>query len=153
MLRRLLSVALAAALAAPAPVAADDYFKDAPSSTAVTMRVPRERTTRQKVTIYGLLGGAAIFAGVGAWAHLDSRDAAEELEIKDVEPEDTWTDDRQATYDRGLRSRGIAVFGYAMSGGLLIGAAIAAYLTRPGDETIVVEPTRGGATVGAVWSW
>lgn len=153
MLRRFLSVVLAAALAAPAPAVADDYFKDAPSSTAVTVRAPRERTTRQKVTIYGLLGGAAIFAGVGAWAHLDSYDAARELEIKDVEPADTWTPDRQATYDRGMRSRAVAGFGYAISGGMLIGAVIAAYLTAPGYETITVEPTRGGATVGAVWSW
>jgi len=153
MLRRVLSVALGAAIAAPAPAVADDYFKDAPSSTAVTVRQPRERTTRQKVTIYGLLGGAAIFAAVGVWAHVDSHDAAKELEIKDDEPDDTWTADRQATYDRGLRSRAIAGVGYAFSGGMLIGAAIAAYLTSPGYETITVEPNRGGATVGAVWSW
>ena len=153
MLRRVLSVALAAGLAAPTPAAADDYFKQAPSSTAVTVRQQRERTPRQKLTIYGLLGGAVIFAGAGAWAHVDSYDAAQELEIRDTDPEETWTADHQAVYDRGLRSRAIAGVSYVVSGGLLIGAAIAAYLTTPGYENVVIEPNQRGATVGAVWSW
>jgi hypothetical protein len=153
MLRRFLSVALAAALAAPAPALADDYFKDAPSSTAVAVRQPKQRTTRQRVTIYGLLGGAAIFAGVGAWAHLESRDVAKELEIPAVEPVATWTDEHQDLYDRGIRMRGVAVFSYLLSAGLLTGATVYAYRTRPGYETIVIEPTQGGAMLGGAWAW
>jgi hypothetical protein len=153
MLRQLLMGFLAIALVAPRPAVADDYFGDKPSSTAVAVKKPRERTLGQRLTLYGLFGGAAIFAGVGVWAHLDSREASRSLEIKDVEPVETWTDDRQDNYDRAFRQRSVAGISYAISAGLLAGAVVFAYRTRPGYETVILEPTRGGAMVGGSWTW
>jgi hypothetical protein len=153
MLRRLLSVVLAGALAAPATASADDYFKEAPSSTTVAVRQARSRTPAQRITIYGLLGGAAIFAGVGVWAHIDSYDIKKELEIAAVEPVETWTQDRQDLYDRGVRQRGLAVVSYVVSALFFTGATVYAYRTRPGYETILIEPTKGGATVSGTWTW
>ena len=148
-----MTVVLAAGLALPAPAAADDYFKEAPSSTAVTYRTPRARTPKQRLAIWGLIGGAVLSVGVGAWAHLDSRAATREVELQAIDPEETWTADRQATYDRAHRSRGIAIVGYALAVGFLAGAGVVAYRTRPGYETVVIDPTRGGATVSRTWTW
>lgn len=153
MLRLIPTVVLAAALVAPAPATADDYFKDTPSSTSVEVRYPKQRTLGQRLTIYGLLGGGAIFAGLGAWSHVESRDKSKELEIAAVDPEETWTQDRQDLYDDAVQARSIAAVSYVLSAGFLAGAAVAAYLTRPGYETVTVHPTQGGAMLGGTWTW
>lgn len=153
MLRTITTVVLAVALALPVPAVADDYFKEAPSSTAVAYRTPRARTANQRFAIWGLLGGAGISAGIAAWAHLESRAATREVELQAIDPQETWTADRQATYDRAHTMRGIAIVGYVLAAGFLAGATVVAYRTRPGYETVVIEPARGGATVSRTWTW
>jgi len=159
MLRRVLTAVLAAVALAPAapaladePPPASDYFQKAPSSTAITFRTPGRRTTGQRVLVWGLLGGAAVAGGVGVWFHLDSYRAAGEVS-EDSMSSGVWTDEHQATYDRAGTSGTVAIVGYSVSAALLVGSAVAAWLTQPADQAVTLEPVRGGAVVGKAWSW
>jgi len=74
-----------------------------------------------------------------------------------------WSSDYQADYDRAGRSGIIAGVCYGAGGLLLIGSLVAYWRTqppaheidlRPGKApTALVVPTRGGAVVGAGWSF
>lgn len=153
MLSRVPTVILAIALAA-APARADtDYFSEAPETSAVKVRRGKSRTPAQRVTIAALLGGAAVAGGIGVWFHLDSRAAADEVSADSDRPVATWTTGHQATYDRIDRSGTKAIVGYSVAGALLAGAIAYAFETRPGEEEVVLEPTREGATVSRVWRW
>lgn len=140
-----------------------DYFDRNPNEGS-TIRVRREksRTLGQKLLIGGLLVGAAASLGAGAYYNLDSRDAANEVSSNDDLTGETWTAEHQATYDRAGTSGTKAIVGYALGGGFVAGAIIAAWLTQPGDEEVavgaraaraVVAPVAGGALLGGAWSW
>ena len=126
--------------------------------------VVTSRPDRPRKTTLGLAAGAAagvILGGVGLYYHLDSRDATQELSSHKPTGE-TWTAERQATYDRAHSSATTAAVFYSVGGAVLIGTAVAYILTEPKEETTiihphvstpVVAPTQGGAIVGGMWSF
>lgn len=157
-------VTVAAVLGAARPVAADappapvDYFAAPAASTAVTVRRHGARTTRQRLAIAGLVAAAGVGVGVGAWFHLDSRDAADAVSADTGPIGEAWTERWQATYDRAAASGDKAIVGYAVGGALLGAALVVAWRTRPGDETTVLTPDAPRASVaptpgGAILRW
>jgi hypothetical protein len=159
---------VAAALIASHPARADtDYFAATPQPDGVTVRRNRSRCPRQKALIGSLLGGAVIVGGVGLYAHLQSRSASSDVAAIGGSTGLTWTEERQATFDRAVRDRTLAIIGYGVGSALLVGAALALVFTDPGSETISVAPDEAapppvplsltllpnGAFAEAGWQW
>ncbi|MCA9676084.1 MAG: hypothetical protein H6709_19975 [Kofleriaceae bacterium] len=159
------ALVVAATLAPPSAARGDggvDYFGKR-DTTSVTYRRAKPRTLNQRLTIGGLAAGAVLSLGVGVYFHLDSRDAADEVSA-DHGVVGTWTDARQATYDRAGSSGTKAIVGYVLAALFTGGTIAATVMTHPGDEEVVltpgaraarplVTPVAGGAVVGGAWSW
>lgn len=185
--RRVTWVALAAALAwsaaAPAqpqpdqpepvpelqPQPGNDYFGAA--AEPMTFEVDKPRTRQSVVLIASLFGAAVVFGGGGLLFHIHSRNQADEVATETGEHTGrVYTDAIDATRRDAERSRKLAIVGYAIGGGFLVGTLVAYILTNPGTETIrvgeevdppapsgrpqvLVEPTPGGGVVGAAWTF
>ena len=128
----------------------------------IVIEIPGERSTENKILL-GSLGGAGLLLGVlGAYWHLDSRSASNDVSA-DSFTGHAWTAEDQETLDRADRSRGRAIIAYSAGGALLVGAAIVYILTEPKSETAVIRPhgrgspsvtaTDGGAIIGGTWSF
>ena len=145
-----------------------DYFgQDAPpGDEQIAFRVERSRTTKQRVLIASLLGGAAVAGGIGLYYHLDSRDKSGEVEAVGEHSGRIYTPAVDAVRRGALDSRDRAIVGYAAGGLLLAGAVVALYVTDPGSETVTLSDDRtppdpvvpvsilalpGGAGVAAGW--
>ena len=152
-------------LAWSARASAQDYFQQG-GSEALTFKVDRERTMRQKVVIGSLFGGSVLFGGVGLLFHLDSKHKSDEVSTDaGHHTGQIYTEELDDTRRAAIRSRNIAIASYALSGGLLVSTFIAYLVTDPGQETIRVgteaaegsgarllfAPTDGGAVVGGSW--
>ncbi len=158
---------VAAVLAAAAPVAGAeevDYFAGAPDSQNVTVKRAKSRTPSQRLQIGGAVAIGAVFAAIGVYYHLESRDAAASVSGNGDLDGEAWTDDRQATYDRARQAGYYAGFSYGLSAVFLAGAAVIGWMTRPGEEELVIKPGEasvtpvvapvpGGAVVGGAWRW
>jgi hypothetical protein len=133
----------------PAPI---DYFHQ--GDGGIKVRQERTRTPRQKALIYGLAGGAAVFAGLGLYFHYDSKQIADDISA-DTPQNQRWSDELADRYDRGKLDRTLAIVSYTVSAGLIAATVVAVLKTDPGTEvrTIGVRAVPGGATVGASWSW
>ena len=136
-----------------------DYFQK--GGGGVLVRKDRSRTRRQKLLIYGLAGGAALFGGLGAYFHYDSKSIADELSA-DSDQHQRWSPELQDKYDRGQLDGKLAIAGYAISAGLIAATIVVVIKTDPGTELETIGPggakpvadvVPGGATVGASWSW
>jgi hypothetical protein len=167
------SIALAVSLAWTAPAHAqpaqpDGYFGAA--AQPMTFEVDRPRTREAKVLIASLFGAAVVFTGGGLLFHLHSKSQSDEVSTEtDEHTGRVYTDDLDATRRDAERSRTLAIAGYAVGGGFLVGTLVAYLLTDPGTETIrvgeeqaeppapsgrpqvLVEPSTGGGMVGAAW--
>jgi hypothetical protein len=161
---RAVAVALVAALATAAHADGPDYFHNTPDPRAVSLTVVPPRTSSQRLLIGGVALAAAISIGVGVAFNLDSRDAANQ--VSDRTPRGVvWTQAQQDLYDRAGRSGHFAEAFYGLGGLLAIGTLVAYWRTQPASKTIelrpgqatpttaIVAPTRGGAIVGAAWSF
>jgi hypothetical protein len=152
-------------LAWSARAGAQDYFQQG-GSEALTFKVDRERTMRQKVVIGSLFGGSVLFGGVGLLFHIDSKHKSDQVSTDaGHHTGQVYTQELDDTRHAAVRSRNIAIASYAVGGGLLIGTFIAYLLTDPGQETIrvgteaaggsgarlLVAPTERGALVGGSW--
>lgn len=160
---------VAAMLAAAAPTAARadevDYFAAKPDSQNVTVKRQKSRTSTQRLQIGGAIAAGALFAGAGLYYHLDSRAAADSVSGNSELASDTWTAERQATYDQAGKSGYVAGFCYALSAAFFAGAAVIGWMTTPGEEELVIKPGNrtatpvvapipgGGAMVGGEWRW
>jgi hypothetical protein len=146
---------------------AQDYFQQG-GSEALTFKVERERTARQKIVIGSLFGGAVLCGGVGLLFHIDSKHKSDEVSTDaGHHTGQVYTPELDDTRRSALRSRNIAIASYALGGGLLVGTFVAYLLTDPGEETIrvgteaadasgarlLVAPTESGALVGGSWSF
>jgi len=161
MLRVLLVVAVVGVVApahADTPTPEVDYFHKGGAGKVVVRR-DLSRTRNQKLLIYGLAGGAALFAGVGAYFHYDSKRIADELSA-DIDQHQRWSDELQDRYDRGQLDGKIAIASYVISAGLVAATIVVVLKTDPGTELVgpggskpVATVVPGGATVGASWSW
>lgn len=127
----------------------------------IVIETPGERSTATKAALGGLLGAGLIAGGLGAFWHLDSRSAADDLSAGKFTGQ-AWTADDIAKADRADRSKTRATVAYGIGGALLLGAAIAFILTDPPSETVVITPSRGtptvaptegGAVLGGMWSF
>jgi hypothetical protein len=152
------AIVLAAAVAfAPTFAHADDYFEKSNESSTVKIRQDNHRTTGQRIAIYSLLGAGAIGLGLGLYWHVDSRNAAHEIESVGTQHLGIWNDERMDIYDRGQRSGTLAIVSYSLSAASLAAAMVVTYLTRPGDHLAAmrpaVSPTQGGAIVSREWTW
>jgi len=154
-------IAIAAAVATPisAARAGDvDYFKGSTKGNTVTFEHAKDRSPGAHWLLGGLLAGVAVSAGIGAYYTIDSHDVANQLGAKTLTGK-TWDADAQATYDRGHRARVRAGVAYGAAGALAIAFVIALWQTDPGEESVelqptaMVEPTAGGAIVGAAWGF
>ena len=116
----------------------------------------------QRQSIPLIAGGGVILGLLGAYWHLDSRSASEDV-TADSFTGQAWTAEDQATFDRAERSRGRAIIAYSAGGVLLVGAAILYMVTEPETEKAVIRPNRrgsptvtptdGGAMLGGTWSF
>lgn len=150
---RLLPAICMLALAAPRVARAE---KD------IVIEIPGERTLEQKLLVGGIAGAGALASALGAYFHLDSRDAANEVS-SDTYTGHAWTSEDVALVDRADRSRTRAIVGYSIGGTLLVGAIVAFILTDPPSETAVIRPhgrgsatiapTEGGAMAFGTWSF
>jgi hypothetical protein len=166
MVRRFAALGVTLLLVAwSARAGAQDYFQQG-GSEALTFKVERERTTRQKVLIGSLFGGSVLFAGVGLLFHIDSKHKSDEVSTDaGHHTGQVYTEELDDTRRAALRSRNFAIASYALGGGLLVGTFVAYLLTDPGEETIrvgteaadgsgarlLVAPTDSGALVGGSW--
>ncbi len=136
-----------------------DYFGEhANDGSQLKLKRQRSRTPSQKLLIGGLLVGAAAAIGFGAYYHLDSRDAANEVSSNGDLTGETWTAAHQATYDRADVSGTRAIVCYVVGAALLGGVIAAAWHSQPVEEEVLVTrigvaPVHGGAVVGGAWSW
>ena len=155
--------AIAAASAIPARADDTDYFGDGSIATAapIAYRAPRHRTRDQKIVIGSLALGGVVVAGIGAHFNLDARAAAARVSA-DSPPGRAWSAADQDDLDRAASSSTWAITGYAVGGGLLIGALIALWRTDPGSDLATVEPpgpaavvvpTSTGGVAGARWTF
>ncbi len=171
-MKRLVSAMVVAAFLAPAaPAAAGDYFgQDAAPAHQITYRVDRPRTTRQRILLGALFGGAALAGGVGLAFHLDSRSKANDVSETGGLSGRTYDAAVDATRRGALRSRTRAIIGYSVGGALAAAGIVALVLTDPGTREVTVgkkqqpsvpAPTvpvsmllvRGGAVVQLRGSW
>jgi hypothetical protein len=164
---------LAALLAVAAPTAAraqTDYFGgDAPPED-ITFRTDKSRTTRQRILIAGLFGGAAVMGGVGLGFHLDSRSKSDQVSAVGDHTGRIYTPEVDDTRRAALRSRTLAIVGYGAGGALLVAGVIAYFVTEPGTRVVTVgkhkqdqpppppvpvsvAPLPGGAMAAAAWSF
>jgi len=96
--------------------------------------------SRENITMVALLGGAGLlFGGVGLYFHFDSRSASDEVKSQRYTGQ-TWTQEREDTFDRAHRSAAIAGVAYGIGGALLIATAVAYIVTEPPLETLVIHP-------------
>ncbi len=138
-MKRLLSATVVAVLLAPAASAsAGDYFgQDAPSGE-ISYRVDNPRTTRQRIVLGALFGGAALFGGVGVAFHLDSRSKSNAVtETGDLSGR-TYDQAVNATRRAALRSRTRAIVAYGLGGALAAAGVVALILTEPGSREVKV---------------
>src|SRR5690349_10078622 len=97
---RLVPLACVVAIAAAqAPAHAD---KD------IVIEIPGERSTENKVLLGGLAGAGLLLGVLGAYWHLDSRSASNDVSA-DSFTGHAWTAEDEALHDRADRSRGRAI--------------------------------------------
>jgi hypothetical protein len=155
------TVVLALALvASPARAETDPSAGDVPDGD-VQFQLERSRTKKQRVVILSLLGGAAVFGGVGLLFHLDSRSASDEVSAVGAHTGRVYDAALDDTRNRALRSRNLAIAGYAVGGAALVGALVAVIITEPGTEVFTVgteaatpvslAPRPGGFVVEKAW--
>lgn len=153
---RLLVPVLALALATPATASAQSVSGD-----AISFKIEKERTRRQKITLISLGGAALVFGAVGLGFNLDSRSKSDEVSRAGAHTGLVWTAEREDTRQAAIRSRNVAIGGYAVGGGLALATAIYYIVTDPGEKEVSYEPgapvavvpVDGGAMVGARWSF
>jgi hypothetical protein len=163
MSRRLAAAAIATATLAVAPGArADvDYFKSSNDPTKVTIHVPNDRTTSERLLIGGLLAGVAAAGAVGGWFNWQSHEDA--VKVSAHTPTGlTWTSDLQATEADAHREGVRAAICYGVAGAFVAGVVIAALRTDPGERVVAIDPAHpqamiapvpGGAVIGATWGF
>ncbi len=128
----------------------------------IVIVIPGERSAENKLLLGSLAGASLIAGALGAYFHLDSRSASDDVSASKFTGH-AWTTDDQDLVDRADRSRSRAIVGYSVGGALLIGAAVAFIVTEPKAETTVIRPhgrgspsvapTEGGAVLGGMWSF
>lgn len=153
------------ALAASGDARADtDYFGNEAPKEGVTFKVEGSRTRTQRIWLGGLGGATALAGGLGLYFHLDSRDASNEVSTSrsTLGAGYTYTLEREATRERALRSRNIAIGAYAVGGVLLVSTIVALVKTQPAsaevrvrsaDPATSVVPLPGGAFAARTWSF
>ncbi|HTM21975.1 MAG TPA: hypothetical protein VL172_15745 [Kofleriaceae bacterium] len=169
---RTLLLLLALATAAPSVALADppDYFGgDAPPED-ITFRNDKPRTTRQRILLAGLFGGAVVMGGVGLGFHLDSRSKSDQVSAVGDHTGRVYTAEVDDTRRAALRSRTLAIVGYSAGGALLLAGIITYFVTQPGSDVVTVgkpknatpppppvpvtiAPLPGGALAQAAWSF
>jgi hypothetical protein len=128
----------------------------------IIIEIPGERSTENKLMLGGIAGAGVILGLLGAYWHLDSRSASDDV-TADSFTGQAWTAEDQALFERAERSRGRAIIAYSAGGVLLVGAAVLYIITEPKSETAVIRPhgrgsptvtpTDGGAMLGGMWSF
>lgn len=128
----------------------------------ITIEIPGERSSENKILLGSLAGAGLVLGALGAYWHLDSRSASNDVS-SDRFTGHAWTAEDEALVDRADRSRGRAIVAYSAGGALLLGAAIVYIVTEPRSETTVIHPhgrgtptvapTEGGAVLGGMWSF
>lgn len=136
-----------------------DYFHQG-GGTSINVRREGSRTRNQKALIYGLAGGAAVFALAGVYFHYDSKRIADDLSADSAQNQ-RWSPELADKYDRGQLDGKLAIASYALSAGLIAATIVVVIKTDPGTEVETIGTKRtagiglvpGGAVVGARWSW
>jgi hypothetical protein len=150
---------------APTPSGVDDrYVRGVRAGREIVVRYTPDRS-RNNITFVAVTAGAGALLGlVGAYFHLDSSSATDDVSADHFLGR-PWTADNEDTYDRAHRSATIAGILYGVGGALLLTSAITYIATEPKLETRVIHPhtnakpmtmvapIRGGAVVGAGWSF
>lgn len=153
---------VAAGVVAPAAARADqtDYFGEDAPSDEITFQVEQSRTRKQRILVGGLFGGALAFGGIGLLFHLDSDEKSDSISAVGKFTGRTYDREVEDTRIDALRSRRLAITGYTFGGAMLIGTAVALFLTKPdsevvtvgdGGESVSVAPMRGGFAVSKGW--
>jgi hypothetical protein len=164
------AAALVCTAAIARPTAAQDYFTAKPEE--LHFRIERERTRTQRIVVVSLLGGAAVFAGIGALFSLDYRDKADSIEATGSHTGRIYTAEIDAKRDDALMARDLSIASFGLGGGLLVAAAVYYVITDPGTQAVrygpngeivpvssvsrdatEIVPVAGGVVVGRRWSF
>ncbi len=126
----------------------------------VVIEIPGDRSIENKLFLGGLAGAGLIAGALGAYFHLDSSSATDDVSSNKFTGH-AWTAEDQELVDRADRSRSRAIVGYSVGGVLLIGTIVAYIVTAPKSEKAVIHPhgrgsptvapTEGGAMLGGMW--
>lgn len=151
---------------------ADDYFHETEPDN-VLFRIDKTRSGTEKVVIGSLLGGAALFGGFGVLFTLDSKSNADAVSASGTFTGEVYTPKLDSKRRHALRSRKLAIAGYAIGGAFLAASAVAYIVTDPGTEVLdmneyqrredqkrsepageaALVPVRGGALVENTWAF
>lgn len=157
---RAVALALVAAAAAAPPARAQPAPGD-----AIRFKVENERTRAQAITLLSLGGSAVVFGAVGLAFNLDSRDKSSQVSRSGPPSGLVWTAEREEIREAAIRSRNLAIAGYAVGGGLALATIIYYIATDPGEREVSYAPgapvgaapslllAPGGAVLGARWSF
>ncbi|MGN6109850.1 MAG: hypothetical protein ACTHU0_32380 [Kofleriaceae bacterium] len=125
----------------------------------LTIDVPGERSTTNKIVLGALAGSAVVLGALGVYYNLDARDAADAIS-RDHFIGTTWGAAEVGLADRADRSSTRAKVYYGVGGAVLVGTVVAFLITAPKTDQVVihttgalptVNPVAGGAVVGSAW--
>lgn len=136
-----------------APPTPENYEKPALKTPIrpreIVIEVPGIRSRQTKIVLGALLAAGAIGGGLGAYFHLESRSAANDVS-QAVFNGQTWTADRQRRFEDGESAKSRAAVGYAIGGAFVIGAIVTLIVTEPKSEQAVLRPRHAGTPQGGL---
>lgn len=125
-------------------------------SREIKIEVPGERSRDNMLLVGGLAAGGLLVSALGVYWHLDSRDAADQINADDVTGH-AWGQAQVDLEDRANRSRTRAIISYSIGGALLVGTLVTYIVTSPRSETTVIRtgfaPVEHGGVVTRMWSF
>ena len=160
------AAAVSVALGVVRPASGDDYFQADPDP--VTFRLELERTRTQNIALLSLFGGSVVFAGAALAFHLDSRSKADDVSATGSHTGHVYTTELDDRRRAAIRSRNLAIGGYAIASGLAVAGIVLVFVTDPGTQGYrygpngemipvgphnLVVPVAGGALIGRAWEF
>lgn len=161
-----IAAAVCVALGVVGPAHGDEYFQG--DADPVTFRLELSRTRTQNIALLSVFGGSVVFAGAALAFHLDSRSKADDVSATGSHTGDVYTAELEDRRRDAIRSRNLAIGGYAIAGGLAVAGIVLVFVTDPGTQAYrygpngelipvgahnLVVPVDGGALIGRAWEF
>lgn len=133
-------------------------MKPAHKPREIVIDVPGERSSTNRITLAATLGVGVLAGAIGAYYHVESRDAAEAVSAVELLGQ-AWTHEEVALVDEAERAGRRAGIAYAIGGAFVIGTIVAFIVTAPDAERTVIRTgasaslVPGGAMALGTWSF